>query len=37
MPAVVEPGGEPGKPAERTVGYRPNVKAGLKAKLEALI
>ena len=26
-----------GKPAERTVGYRPNMKADLKAKLEALI
>ena len=26
-----------GKPAERTVGYRPNMKADLKAKLETLI
>ena len=26
-----------GKPAERTVGYRPNMKGDLKAKLEALI
>jgi thioredoxin 1 len=26
-----------GKPAERTVGYRPNMKADLKAQLEALI
>jgi len=26
-----------GKLAERTVGYRPNMKADLKAKLEALI
>jgi thioredoxin 1 len=26
-----------GKPAERTVGYRPNMKADLKARLEALI
>ena len=26
-----------GKPAERTVGYRPNIKADLKAQLEALI
>jgi thioredoxin 1 len=26
-----------GKPAERTVGYRPNMKDDLKAKLEALI
>jgi thioredoxin 1 len=26
-----------GKAAERTVGYRPDMKAGLKAKLEALI
>jgi thioredoxin len=26
-----------GKPADRTVGYRPNMKADLKAKLEALI
>ena len=26
-----------GKPAERTVGYRPNIKAELKAQLEALI
>jgi thioredoxin 1 len=26
-----------GKPAERTVGYRPSMKADLKAKLEALI
>jgi thioredoxin 1 len=26
-----------GKPAERTIGYRPNMKADLKAKLEALI
>jgi thioredoxin 1 len=26
-----------GKPAERTVGYRPNMKADLKSKLEALI
>jgi thioredoxin len=26
-----------GKPAERTVGYRPNMKADLRAKLEALI
>ncbi|HEV2029787.1 MAG TPA: thioredoxin [Candidatus Dormibacteraeota bacterium] len=26
-----------GKPAERTVGYRPNMKADLMAKLEALI
>src|SRR6267378_2188985 len=25
-----------GKPAERTVGYRPNMKGDLKAKLEAL-
>ena len=26
-----------GKPAERTVGYRPNMKGDLKLKLEALI
>jgi thioredoxin 1 len=26
-----------GKPAERTVGYRPSMKGDLKAKLEALI
>ena len=26
-----------GKPAERTVGYRPNMKGDLKTKLEALI
>jgi thioredoxin len=26
-----------GKPADRTVGYRPNMKGDLKAKLEALI
>jgi thioredoxin 1 len=26
-----------GKPAERTVGYRPNMKDDLKAKLEALL
>src|ERR1700674_4936930 len=26
-----------GQPAERTVGYRPNMKGDLKAKLEALI
>jgi thioredoxin 1 len=26
-----------GKPAERTVGYRPNMKADLKAELEGLI
>ena len=26
-----------GKPAERTVGYRPNMKGDLKAKLEALL
>ena len=26
-----------GKPADRTVGYRPNMKADLKAQLEALI
>jgi thioredoxin 1 len=26
-----------GQPAERTVGYRPNMKADLQAKLEALI
>jgi thioredoxin 1 len=26
-----------GKPAERTVGYRPNMKSDLKAKLETLI
>jgi thioredoxin 1 len=26
-----------GKPADRTVGYRPNMKGELKAKLEALI
>ena len=26
-----------GKPAERTIGYRPNMKGDLKAKLEALI
>jgi thioredoxin 1 len=26
-----------GKPAERTVGYHPNMKADLKARLEALI
>jgi len=26
-----------GKPAERAVGYRPNMKGDLKAKLEALI
>ena len=26
-----------GKPAERTVGYRPNMKADLKAQLEGLI
>jgi thioredoxin 1 len=26
-----------GKPAERTVGYRPNMKADLKAQLKALI
>ena len=26
-----------GKPEERTVGYRPNMKADLKAQLEALI
>ena len=26
-----------GKPVERTVGYRPNMKGDLKAKLEALI
>jgi thioredoxin 1 len=26
-----------GKPAERTAGYRPSMKADLKAKLEALI
>src|ERR1700680_641211 len=26
-----------GKPAERTVGYRPHMKGDLKAKLEALI